>query len=69
LQIAAHKTWPLRMEFDTWVARMKTPADRVAVLRGLLKGAPAEVREHFNVGQDGSFDIQTAMIECRCAPR
>jgi ubiquinone/menaquinone biosynthesis C-methylase UbiE len=66
-QIAAHKTWPLRMVFDTWVARMKTPADRVAVLRGLLKHAPAEVREHFNVGEDGSFDIQTAMIECRVA--
>jgi ubiquinone/menaquinone biosynthesis C-methylase UbiE len=69
LQIAAQKTWPLRMVFDTWVARMKTPADRVAVLRGLLKNAPAEVREHFNVGEDGSFDIQTAMIECRSAPR
>jgi ubiquinone/menaquinone biosynthesis C-methylase UbiE len=65
LGIAAHKTWPLRMEFDTWVARMKTPADRVAVLRGILKDAPAEVREHFNVGDDCSFDIQTAMIECR----
>jgi SAM-dependent methyltransferase len=65
LTIAAHKTWPLRMRFDTWVARMKTPADRIAVLRGLLQAAPVEVREHFNVGDDCSFDIRTAMIECR----
>jgi ubiquinone/menaquinone biosynthesis C-methylase UbiE len=64
-QIVSHKTWPLRMEFETWVARMKTPADRVAVLRSLIESAPAEVREHFNVGEDGSFDIQAALIECR----
>jgi ubiquinone/menaquinone biosynthesis C-methylase UbiE len=67
LPVAAHKTWPLRMEFDSWVARMKTPPDRVAVLQGLLQGAPAEVRKHFNVGTDCSFEIQTAMIECRSA--
>jgi ubiquinone/menaquinone biosynthesis C-methylase UbiE len=64
---AAHETWRLRMEFDTWVARMKTPADRVAVLRGMLKGAPAEVRAHFKVGDDDSFDIEAALIECRAA--
>jgi ubiquinone/menaquinone biosynthesis C-methylase UbiE len=62
---AAHEAWPLRMEFDTWVARMKTPPDRVAVLRSMLKSAPAEVRAHFNVGDDGSFDIEAALIECR----
>lgn len=62
---AEPSTWPLRMEFDTWVARMKTPADRVGVLRGLLKSAPAEVRSHFKVGEDASFDIEAAFIECR----
>jgi ubiquinone/menaquinone biosynthesis C-methylase UbiE len=64
-KVAAHERWPLRMEFDTWVARMKTPADRVAVLRGLLQNAPREVRAHFNVGDDSSFDIEAALIDCR----
>jgi len=68
LVIAAHETWRLRMVFDTWVARMKTPADRVAVLRGLLQQAPREVRAHFDVGDDASFDIEAAWIEC-IAPR
>jgi ubiquinone/menaquinone biosynthesis C-methylase UbiE len=68
LPIAAQKSWPLRMEFDTWVARMKTPPDRVKVLRSLLRAAPIEVREHFKVGEDCSFDIQTAMIQCQAAP-
>lgn len=54
---------PLRMAFDTWVARMKTPPDRVAVLHGLLRSAPREVREHFKVGADSSFDIESAMFE------
>lgn len=67
LDIASHERWPLRMEFDTWVARMKTPADRVAVLRGMLQNAPREVRAHFNVGDDSSFDIEAALIECRAA--
>lgn len=62
-QVAGHDSWPLRMEFDTWVARMKTPADRVAVLRGLIQGAPKEVRDHFNVSADSSFDLQAAFIE------
>ena len=67
LHVGAQRSWALRMEFDTWVARMRTPADRVAVLRGLLQGAPHEVRAHFKVGDDASFDIEAAMIECRAA--
>jgi ubiquinone/menaquinone biosynthesis C-methylase UbiE len=67
LRIEAHETWTLRMEFDVWVARMRTPADRVAVLRSLLQNAPREVREYFNVAEDSSFDIEAALIECHAA--
>lgn len=62
-KIAGHRTWPLRMEFDSWVARMNTPPERAAVLRGLIQGAPQEVKSHFNVGTDASFDIEAAFIE------
>ena len=65
LQPVAQETWPLRMEFETWVARMKTPTDRVAVLRSLLQNAPREVRSYLNVSPDSSFDIQAALFECR----
>jgi len=64
LSVAYQEAWPLTMQFDTWVARMRTPADRVAVLRGLLQQAPAEVRRHFNVQSDDSFDIEAAMLVC-----
>jgi len=64
LYVAYHETWPLPMQFDSWVARMRTPADRVAVLRGLLQQAPTEVRRHFNVQADDSFDIESAMLVC-----
>jgi ubiquinone/menaquinone biosynthesis C-methylase UbiE len=65
LVVATHERWKLRMEFDTWVERMKTPADRVAVLRGMLQSAPLEVRAHFDVGDDASFDLEAALIDCR----
>lgn len=65
LTIAAQHTWPLRMQFDTWVARMNTSADRVGVLRGLLQGAPREAHEHFRIAADSSFDVEAALIECR----
>ena len=55
-------TWNLRLEFQAWVARMRTPAERVAVIRELLVGAPQEVRAHFKVEADGSFQLEAAML-------
>lgn len=63
VSLDALSRWPLRMEFEPWVARMKTPPDRIAVLRSLLQNAPREVREHFKVAADCSFDIESAMFE------
>jgi SAM-dependent methyltransferase len=67
LCVARSETWPLRMEFGSWVARTQTPAARVQVLRDLLQSAPHEVREHFKVAPDGSFDIEVALIEARAS--
>jgi len=57
------RTWKLRLGFDAWVARMRTPATRVAVLRSLLAGAPEEVRDYLGVESDGSFQIDAGLIE------
>ena len=53
----------LRLAFDPWIARMATPADAVAAIRALQADAAPEVAAHFALEQDGSFTIDTMMIE------
>ena len=48
---------------------MRTPNDRVAVIRALLAGAPREVRDYLNVAADGSFDVDVAMFEAAAPAR
>jgi len=55
----------LRLEFGSWIARMQTPDTHVAAIRALQRRAPAEVREHFAFGDDGSFTVDTALVVAR----
>lgn len=55
--------WRLPMQFDQWVARMRTPEVRAAAIRALWAAAPDEVREYFAVQGDGSFDLDVVMVE------
>jgi ubiquinone/menaquinone biosynthesis C-methylase UbiE len=55
----------LRLEFGSWIARMQTPDVHVAAIRSLQRRAAAEVREHFAIGDDGSFTVDTALIVAR----
>lgn len=57
--------WPTRLEFASWVERMRTPADRVAVIRSLQEGAPREVREALAIEPNGSFTIRTGLFWLR----
>lgn len=57
--------WPTRLEFASWAERMRTPADRVAVIRSLQEGAPREVREALAIAPDGSFTIRTGLFWLR----
>ena len=52
----------LRMEFPVWIARTQTPPDLAAAIRLVQRNAPEEVRTHFAVGADGSFDIDVAVF-------
>ncbi|MFL5804600.1 MAG: class I SAM-dependent methyltransferase [Roseiflexaceae bacterium] len=56
--------WALRLEFDSWVARMRTPLAAVAQLKALFDGAPREVRTAMALaGQDDySFSIPVALL-------
>lgn len=56
-----------RMEFSSWIARMRTPATNVAAIRALQASAPAEVRGYFEIEADGSFLLDSALIEARPA--
>jgi SAM-dependent methyltransferase len=56
-------TWRLKMVFDEWVARMRTPAERVVAIRSLLDTAPEETRLYFSVENDYSFFIDAAFFE------
>jgi SAM-dependent methyltransferase len=57
------RTWRLHLEFKSWIARMRTPEVFEAAIRALQAGAPREVRKHFAVADDGSFTIDTMMLE------
>ncbi|WDZ94771.1 methyltransferase domain-containing protein [Herbaspirillum sp. WKF16] len=63
--IAADKTWKLRLEFDSWVARMRTPAGSIAAIRALWDSAPQEVKDYFELDGQYSFSIDVAMLDAR----
>ena len=60
--------WTLPMVFDTWVARMRTPALRVQAIRDVLAQAAAEARSHFQVQPDGSFLLDAAWMQSHVGP-
>lgn len=53
----------LRMEFEVWHRRTRTPDVYIAALRGLQAKASRAVKEHFAVAEDGSFDLDTMTVE------
>lgn len=55
--------WRIDIEFGSWVARMRTPESRVVAIRSLWDDAPDEVRQYFDVQQDGSFKLDALMID------
>ena len=57
----------LPLEFAAWVARMRTPAVQVAAIRALQAAVSEEVRRHYEIAADGSFVLDTLMLECAAA--
>jgi ubiquinone/menaquinone biosynthesis C-methylase UbiE len=57
--------WRMRLEFEAWVTRMRTPQPRVAAIRSIWDNAPDEVKQYFAVQADGSFELDALMIEAR----
>jgi ubiquinone/menaquinone biosynthesis C-methylase UbiE len=56
------KEYRLRLDFASWVGRMRTAEDHVRAIRSLQRRAGAEVSRHFAFEDDGSFTIDTMLI-------
>jgi ubiquinone/menaquinone biosynthesis C-methylase UbiE len=64
-QLDSHSTWKLPLDFKAWIERMKTPLLLVDAIQALMRSAPQEVRNHFQIAQDGSFVVESILIEAR----
>ena len=53
----------LRLNFADWIARMRTTPDRAAAIHTLQGLASSEVAGHFAIEPDGSFTVDTLLIE------
>jgi SAM-dependent methyltransferase len=58
-------TWQLPLDFDSWVARMATPAASVSIIKTLFDGAPSEVRHAMDVQSNYRFQIPGALFRGR----
>jgi ubiquinone/menaquinone biosynthesis C-methylase UbiE len=52
----------IRLEFSSWIKRIRTPEVNAAAIRALEQQAPAEVARHFAFEADGSFMLDTAVV-------
>jgi ubiquinone/menaquinone biosynthesis C-methylase UbiE len=55
-------TWPLRLEFESWVARMHTPFLAITQIRALIDGATRDVRAALAIEDGYSFSVPTALL-------
>lgn len=53
----------LTLAFSSWIARMRTPDYFAAAIRELQKTLAAEVAQHFEIRDDGSFTTDIMMFE------
>jgi ubiquinone/menaquinone biosynthesis C-methylase UbiE len=57
----------IRMDFPTWIERMRTPKVLADAVRALQSQASAEVRDHFAIEPDGSFQLDVMVLRARAA--
>lgn len=60
--IGEARTARVRIEFQLWAERMKTPDDAIAAVRRVQTLASEEVGQHFEIADDGSFFLDTVWI-------
>jgi hypothetical protein len=63
--LVEERSWPVRLEFDSWVQRMRTPVESVNAIRTLQRGAPQEVHDALTMEADGSFTPHVGLFWAR----
>ena len=53
----------VRMDFPTWIQRMRTPGPLAEAVRGLQAVASEEVQTHFAIEADGSFLLDVMVLQ------
>lgn len=55
----------IRMDFASWIERMRTPMVQADAVRALQQQASEEVRSHFAIAPDGSFQLDVMVLKAR----
>jgi ubiquinone/menaquinone biosynthesis C-methylase UbiE len=58
-----YRKYRLRLEFTSWITRMDTAASHVEAIRSLQNLMSEDVQAYFAIEKDGSFTIDTMLIE------
>ncbi|WP_394123836.1 class I SAM-dependent methyltransferase [Psychrobacter nivimaris] len=53
--VSQTKTHKLKLEFNSWITRMRTPNHYVTAIRELQQNIGQEVKSYFNIQADGTF--------------
>jgi ubiquinone/menaquinone biosynthesis C-methylase UbiE len=62
LRPASVTAFSVRLDFVSWVERMRTPKVQVEAIRALQIAMSEGVTRHFDIGSDGSFTLGVAMF-------
>lgn len=62
LAVSSTQRQSLRLAFDSWIARMRTPAIMGQAIRLLQQSVGQEVRDYFSIEDDGSFSIDVLVM-------
>lgn len=63
LDLQEARTVKLRLEFASWVERMRTPEPLALAIRELQARAAEEVRRRFAIEADGSFTVDVLVLQ------
>lgn len=63
LSVRSARGFRVRIEFGAWVERMGTPKVQADAIRALEAAMPEGVRSYFDIGPDGSFNLDVALFE------
>lgn len=61
--LTALRRHQIRIDFPSWIERMRTPELNAAAVRALQAAAPEPVRTHFAIEPDGSFQLDVMILE------